>query len=91
MRGGRVVGVSLRSTHSGEGSAPELVEADAVVVSASGMNVFGTGGGGGVSGLLAPEHVPRSMHAHTTRALQHLSHTMLSVQLGLSVSVARRG
>lgn len=92
VRGGRVVGVSLRSTHSVEGSAPELVEADAVVVSASGMNVFGTGrGGGGVSGLLAADHVPRSMRAHTTRALQHLSHTMLSVQLGLSVSGAGRG
>ena len=78
---GRVTGVWCRDGRAGK---PEFLRADAVIVSASGLVVFGTGTE--LRGLVAAAHVPRAMRAHTARALQHLSHTMFSVHLGLRVS-----
>lgn len=80
VRGGRVVGVWCERS----GGDREYIPADAVVVSASGMVAFGVGES--PRGLVAAEHVPRAMRVHTARAMGHLSHSMLSVQLGLRVS-----
>ena len=80
VRGGRVVGVWCENSCGHR----EYIPADAVVVSASGMVAFGVGDS--PRGLVTAEHVPRAMRAHTARAMEHLSHSMLSVQLGLRAS-----